>query len=627
MSIIKTPSLPWYNLLLFGAPLLMLPFMLNVRIFPFIAPNEEPKWIVLIVTGLLLLIGAVLRIWHEGWTVRKITIPALLLISYLLLLFISIPVGANVIEGINRGAFWLIAIAIFTSCMYASRTQAVWEDGLAWAIGIAGLSFSLHYWWNYFIDFSKPNYNISVLFSPIGHVNFTGDVLVVLLPAILWQLASRRESSLIVMNWVSAATIGAVLLVAASRGALLGLELGVLIVFVLSIRHAKFLDWHGNSLPIILIASAMLVSFISYYQLPFHFRELARVSGEVDDQNWRTLDKLTENVAQPPLSGLWLLLDSKLTTRTPIFASTTAMIADAPILGQGTGNFPFMYPRYSNKFPDFRDPLSTDRTFTTNPHNMLFQIASQNGVPAMLIFFGLCVLLLLRLMYSLWQRWDGLIAAGVLGIGAVIFDAQFNHVFYNPASMFVFAIFAGLWWGRLPVLEGVTVIKQRLEQLPSPLPAQKATAILLLVLGLMLLIWPARWLASEWQAGHGMMNMRNVVAMEQYYKRSYELDPYNFRAVFGVAQVAYMQRDFKKAQETLEWFRHIYPYNAPALNTLGAVYLMTQQYDKAKEVLTHTLEVLPDYRMAEENLLRVQAMERAQQQRVVPATTTRRVGK
>ncbi|OIP98573.1 MAG: hypothetical protein AUK35_10870 [Zetaproteobacteria bacterium CG2_30_46_52] len=589
------------------APLVVFPWMLNLRVFPFIAPNEEPKWALLILCGLWLgLTAAWLRLKRQSISWPRPNLLGWLFASYFILLGLSVWLGPNTTEGLIRYAFWLIVAAIWLVAAWAARTTPKWTDALIWSTSITGIIFSIRYWQSYFIDYGTPNYNIHVLFSPIGHVNFTGDVLVILLPMLVWILATTQHAALRVVNWFSVVTISTILLVASSRGALGGLALaGLLVVFIL-IKHR--LHWQNtwkkeqHWLPAILIGSALLISLPIYNALPFHYRDLARVSASAGQAvTGEGKLELTEGALQPPLVEMWVALSPLLGARTPIYASTTAMTLDAPWLGQGTGNFAWVYPYYSNRFPDFKDSLSSARTFTTNPHNIVLQIASQNGIPAMLIFMGLLLTFWYRLLKASWQQWDPWFTSGLAAVTAAIFDAMFNHVFFNPASMFTFALLAGTWWGTLPASTGD-------ESKPSLVISNRVAAIVLIVFTLALSIWPIRWLVSEWYTGQAMAHARYASYEADFYNKAYRWDKENFRAVFGMGQVAYKQKSYAESAGYFEEFESFYPYNPPALNMLGAAYMMSGQFEKAEAALQRTLDIYPGFEMAEQNLQRVQAI-------------------
>ncbi|MDQ7005384.1 MAG: O-antigen ligase family protein [Ghiorsea sp.] len=598
---------PWLVLI---APLFAFPFMINLRIFPFIAPNEEPKWAILTVCALWMGL-ATTWLWAKRKTPLAITtpsLPALLLLTYLTILGIGIFIGPNMTEGMIRFSFWFFCAAIFAASAWAIRHKAKWQTVLVWSVSIGSAVFSLRYWESYFLDFDKPNYNIHVLFSPIGHVNFTGDVLIMLLPMLMWALVAKSNPTLRILNWFSVATIATILLVASSRGALGGIAVATTLTLLIIIKH--YPSW--STLPSqkvtgLLLGSALLASVLTYNALPYHYRDLARVSATAGQA---TTDKgkieLSPDALQPPLVDMWVNFSPLLGARTPIFASTTAMTLDAPWLGQGTGNFPWVYPSYSNRYPDFRDPLSSTRTFTTNPHNVVLQIASQNGIPAMLIFMVLLLFFWWTLLRSLWKNLDGYTLAGFAAISAAMFDAMFNHVFFNPASMFVFALLGGSWWGYIVHTE-----KQQPKQLQP-----KIAATFILIAAITLSIYPARWLISEWYAGQAMVYVKYPSHEAKYYQKAYDWNPENFRAVFGMGQVAYKQKKYAESARYFSEFQQFYPYNPPALNMLGAAYMMNGNFLQAEQAFAQAVAVFPGFEMAEQNLQRARSL--AQQQQFIP---------
>ncbi len=607
-------------------PLLALPMMLNLRVFPFVAPNEEPKWAVLILCGLLMTIIAGLILWNRREALGvPVSIPSFFLFIYLLILGVGIWIGPNVIEGVIRFSFWVVCIVVWVLAVYAWRNIEQWRSWLVWSVSFAALLFSIRFWWSYFLDYGKLGYNVGVLFSPIGHVNFTGDVLIVLLPMLLWILASYSSPILRVFNWFSVMTVSCVLLVAASRGALGGMVVGAFLwggFFLKRVIVAQ--EKVKLKAAYVWVASALLVSVVIYTSLPYHFRDAARLSGTLHaTANVAEGRTLNPGVTQPPFAGLWSHLYPLIGDRTPIFASTTAMALDAPWLGQGTGNFAWIYPHYSNLFPDFRDTLSSAKTFTTNPHNVILQIASQNGIPATFIFIGLLVLVWWRLLSASLRKWDAWTASGLLAISAAIFDAMFNHVFFNPASMFVFALLGGGWWA--------TISKPEVRYFSLPAIASRGAAIGVILTAVILFVWPARWITSEWYTGWamayvsqaGVQQKRGNQSATQYYMKlasenyrtAYDLDTYNFRAVYGVAQIAYSRRRFEEAVGLLQHFESIFPYNAPALNMLGAAHMMRGETDQAIAALQRALQVLPDFELAQQNLARAKQMKRLAEQR------------
>jgi O-antigen ligase len=594
-------------------PLLFFIPMLNTRVFPFVAPNEEPKWVILVLCGLAMGL-ALAWMWRQrsDALIIRFSAAGVALFAFYTLMAASIFVAPNQVEGLIRYEFWLVSLAVWLLASWAVRQNPAWMTWLVWASTLAAVIFSLHYWWSYMLDYGKPGYNISVLFSPIGHVNFTGDVLVVFLPALIWAFMARPDPVLRVLNWFSIFTITLVLMVAASRGALGGMVLGLLVLAAVAGKYV-WAAWKQGllnftaMLPSLLLLSSLLAATIVNLSLPYHYRDLAFQAAKFGSSTEVAADKTVDaGVEQPPFVHFWVAVTPVLGDRVPIFASSTAMIMDAPWLGQGAGNFPFVFPGWGNRYPDFRVSLSSATTFLTNPHNIVFQIAAQNGIPATLLFLGLISSLWLRLVASLRRQWNGWIAAGLVGITAGIFDSMFNHVFYNPASMFTFALLGGAWWGSLHQCGCYGGIR---------LGWTKPLAIGLAVATLLISIWPLRWLASEWHVGMAMKHMRQPAIARAEYEKAFALDPYNFRALFGMGQTDYAAKNYVQSIEHFRAFEAIYPYNPPALNLLGAAYMMNRNLDQAEAAFARAIKILPDYKMARQNIARVRLMkQRAEKQ-------------
>jgi len=72
-----------------------------------------------------------------------------------------------------------------------------------------------------------------------------------------------------------------------------------------------------------------------------------------------------------------------------------------------------------------------------------------------------------------------------------------------------------------------------------------------------------------------------------------------------MAQTSYSARQYDRAIAYLNEFENIYPYNPPALNMLGAAYLMTGNRRAAADAFDRALTVLPGFKMAEQNRMRI----------------------
>jgi len=583
------------------APLLCLPLMLNVRWMTLVAPNEEPKWLILIACFVWIGLMAAYMVWKRREPLMMHwTWAGLILAVFYLFLCLGVWIAPNHTQGLIRFSFWLAGVVVFLVGCWAWRHHAHFQIMWTWVTTLSAFVFSCHYWLGYILDYHAKGYNISVLFSPIGHVNFTSDVLVILLPVVMYLLITQASWFLRLFNVFSVSTLTTILLLASTRGVLIGLFLGMLLLSILVLKHKHVLFGEGwykkHVLPLSLLVFSLCSSIVTYQILPYHYRDLARLSSTFQSVEKIQQHGLIPDVLQPPLADVWQRLYPILGARTPMFASATAMAWDAPFFGHGTGSFFAIYPRYSNAFVDFRDPLSGLKSFTTNPHNVVLQIATQQGWVAALCFVGLLLFFLWRLIQAVWQKWNTWQAVGVLAISASLFDSMFNHVFFNPASMFVFAWFAGLWWASCKPMPTLFTLSVQVD-------AHKPLALSMVVMLFLFAVLPVRWVVSEYHVAHAMRAKTSKDVVHAY-QQAYHWDKDNFRAVFGVAQTAYHQRRYADSVLYLEQFQQIYPYNAPALNLLGAAYLMQHDYAKAAGAFQKAVSVYPDFAIAKQNLKR-----------------------
>ncbi|MDX8378104.1 MAG: O-antigen ligase family protein, partial [Mariprofundales bacterium] len=569
-------------------PWLLLPLMLNIRIFPFVAPYEEPRWLLFVSALFILLSVSAYQLWRGlwQWHWRNKHLTTYILVVFLLGLLIGILYTPNKVEGLLRFTFWLSACAIFFASIWNARHNKKHPLVLIWATSLSCFTFALHYWWQYITEYgsNKNEYSsiadggdIMVFFSPIGHVNFTGDVLIILLPMLTWLLWTYRKPALLLMNSISIISMLLILLIGSSRGALGGLFVGIMLTVLISIRHWQpyikiLLHWKT----LIAVTGLLIILFITFQFLPIKFRNPARVLDSVNQVFTTPATPLRTDILQPPLANFWWQIQPLIAKeRTAIYASSTAMIVDAPLLGHGTGSFSFIFPAYSNHFPQFRDSLSTMRNMASNPHNILFQIASQNGIPMALLFIGLLLYLWWRIVWQLWQHADARLVAASIAMTAALFDSLFNHVFFNPASLFVFVLFAGIWW----VWTDKECNKDTADVITKSTSPRRLLAISVFVIGLLLLIWPMRWSLSQWEIGHTLLNNNTPQTISRYYRMAYMLNPYNFRAVAGLAEQEYMQKEYTSSLQLLEWLVHIYPYDAAILNNLASLHIVAGNKD------------------------------------------------
>jgi len=592
--------------LLLYLPWLLLPLMLNIRLFPFIAPYEEPRWLLFALMLTVLLFWFASTLWRGRWKWLKPHPVIYALALFLCGMAIGIIYTPNKLEGLLRFTFWFAAIALCCMSAWSTRHHPKHKLIFVWATTLACCAFSLHFWWQYTMEYGKlaydsvaPGGEIMVFFSPIGHVNFTADVLLVLLPVVAYLLWSFRQKALLLMNGISLITMIMVLLTGSSRGALGGLFLGGIFTLSLTIRHIHGYKIRHQWRFLLGSVIAMLIVAIAYQYLPTQFRQPGRVVDSFTHLFTTPDTPLHYDVTQPPLAAIWWHIQPLIGwQRAAIYASSTAMIADAPWLGHGTGSFPFIFPAYSNHFPQFRDSLSTMSNMADNPHNVFFQLATQNGIPLALLFLLLLLTLWWRIIRAVWQRLDAAMIAASVAVTAALFDSMFNHVFFNPTSLFVFSLYAGIWW----------VWSQREDATESepcathqPQKKHRIAAVVVMIFAAWLTMWSLRWGASEWYVGHTLLNT-SVQQKLHDVRQAFSINPYNFRAVAALARYAYQQKEYARSMQLLEYLITLTPYDAGNLNNLASLHMAAGNKERAVMLLERALRVQPNFALAKQNL-------------------------
>lgn len=117
--------------------------------------------------------------------------------------------------------------------------------------------------------------------------------------------------------------------------------------------------------------------------------------------------------------------DTSSNARLQLWKSAAEITRDHPFFGTGWGTFAASYPAY-------RDP-EENTTAGLYAHNDYIQLASEGGMPALILLLGIfaCLLLQLKRSLSMTQNPDALEATGLLlGVLALFIHAGVNFIFY-----------------------------------------------------------------------------------------------------------------------------------------------------------------------------------------------------
>lgn len=589
-------------------PLLSMPVILNIRWDAMLSASEQPKWAVFLVLGVALSIAMTIllarRCRTRGEDVPTMGICGILFALFFVGLALGTTYAVNTMESLNRLAFWCAGGITFVSVAWSAHHRKEYTSWLQWTVMLSALILSLFFWHGYLIDFPRPDFNKSVRFSRIGHFNFTADALMSLIPLLFWTVANQSSTGVRLAAVFSLLTTGFMLLTSGSLGGMGGLLIGGLIAggYVILRRLVAFSTTSllptkkqiiltlGFSLGVLAVAKPV------FDHMPEQFRSQMFTRAE-----WwgaPTADKLGKASNVPPLASLWMVALPYLGSRTPMWASTAGMIAEHPWRGFGTGSFLFEYPAFQKRYDLFHDPETMGVKIKTNPHNLFLRIAAENGLPMAALFSGLYLWLLLRVMRQAWREPSAFWVCGVSALWAIALDTQVNHVFFNPASLFMASVALGIWYGRLPkpeIPKGLSV---------CPLWRNTLTPWLLALPVIWLASHPIRWLISEYFVAKAteLQYTSTPKIARPAWKEALAWSPSNYMAIYGLATNAYATGKLAEAEQSLVDFLRIYPNHSAALNLLATIHAKQERFDMAEQTLQQAIALEPNSQPLKDNL-------------------------
>ena len=594
--------------LLVASPLVMMPFLLNIRWDAMMTPNEEPKWGLLLLLGLILsLAGSCLAYCNKpvppGPTRSAIplglSVPGLGFLLFFLGLAFGLIYTVNPGEGINRLTFWYASSVTLMAVAWGVRNHSGYLRFLQIALIIAALILCSYFWVGFFVDFRNPEFNKFIHFSRIGHFNFTADVLVMLIPLLTWTVLSPLKLILRLAAGFSLASMLFMLMISGSLRGMGGLLVGGLVAGGLAATRlfdrTRFFSARPGRKPLLLVMLTLLllgagVKWV-YQEMPKEYRDQIFMRGVW----WNAPQEQDFNKAKslPPLAPLWITITPYLGSRTPMWASTAGMIAEHPWLGFGTGSYLNEYPAFNKRYDLFGDYETSGIKIKTNPHNVLLQIASENGLPMALLFAGLYVWLAIQVMRQAWHHPDAFWLCGVWAIWAAGLDAQVNHVFFNPASLFIAAIALGVMYGKLPASKIIIPVPRHQGGFRLFLPA----LVSLIAIGLT--IHTMRWVVSEYYVSQAIrLESKNPAASVRHIRATWETalawSGTNQNAIFGLATFLNDMGESALAETKLREFLILSPHHVVGLQFLAIIQAKSGRLSEAAEILQHAVQLEPD---------------------------------
>ena len=287
-----------------------------------------------------------------------------------------------------------------------------------------------------------------------------------------------------------------------------------------------------------------------------------------------------------------------------MWASTTGMVAERTWLGFGTGSYLNEYPAFNRRYDLFGDYETSGIKIKTNPHNVLLQIASENGLPMALLFAGLYVWLTIQIMREAWHTPNAFWLCGVWAIWAAGLDSQVNHVFFNPASLFISAITFGVLYGKLPVPKFFISFPRHRSRFKLVLP------VLVSMVTIGLTIHTLRWIISEYYVSEAIrLESSKHAASARHIRATWETalawSDKNQNAIFGFATFLSDLGERSLAEEKLHEFLTLSPHHAVGLQFLAILQAQSGRLSQAEDSLRHALKLEPDADALKESLSEV----------------------
>ncbi len=242
--------------------------------------------------------------------------------------------------------------------------------------------------------------------------NSVAGGLVMLVPLTVGFALGAKRSWLRIACALAFLFAGSVLVLTQSRGALVGLALAVLVMLIAWNR------WFLLAIPAGILGGLAALAFLG-----------------------------TERLGDLMLSGAATSALTSLEGRIEVWTRTLTMIRDFPITGVGMGMF--------DQSMDLLYPLPTvaPEIEIFHPHNLFLFQAVSSGVPGLVGFLALVLLLLVMAVQAigLSQRQEGWpLAVGLLGglvafLGHGIFDCPTSFIRANAILWTLFGLQSALW--------------------------------------------------------------------------------------------------------------------------------------------------------------------------------------
>ena len=383
-------------------------------------------------------------------------------------------------------------------------------------------------------------------FSPIGFVNYLGQVLNIWIPVLVLSIYRHRSSKFrLILGLLSLFILMNLLVESGTRGTILGLLFAeITILIVLSVRTKKFPFKY-------IVVSVVLLSAI------FSFSLLKELGGETLLRQINSIQKLD-------------------TGREDVFANTLDMIADNP-MGVGSGNFQFIHAKYGKMGTSDSSPHISQYRAIISPYNIILKFYSELG-----LIFGSALFFVF--LYCFFVAFNNFLKGNYIDIWIFMavfstsFHAMFSSVFLTPVSLFFSLILFSVVFSRAENNAALFKVEKKYLYLIS------------FFLIFFIAVLRAAEASSNYLAVTGS-KMGDVNGIE----KSININPYNYKA-FNRCSYLYLNKevDYKSAVNCFERELEIYPYNVLTMISLARIYFKLGEFEKFELYKNKVLDIYPN---------------------------------
>ncbi len=396
-------------------------------------------------------------------------------------------------------------------------------------------------------------YNVGS-FSPLGFKNNAAQVFDAWVPCLVLYIFIHRHQ-----YWRAAGVtavlvfIIGVMMEAGTRGGVVGLMIGELIVFLIMLFQNPKRAIYFLSITLLLSAGMMLYKF----------------SDELKGGNLSKRLIIMEGNISSSTDARWLM-----------FNNTWEMALDNP-LGAGINNFEYLHPKYGKPGTNLSSPYINEHQILRTPHNIVLKLYSELGLVGgslflILLCYFLCSTLFNAVKGTLIDKWL------LVSVVATLFHSLVSAVFLTPASLFFsFMLFTVIQSRFINAHRFIFNLDIKFNRLT------KWTALSIPVLSACLLI-------SSFYSYHG-----NMQFSARLLNKALLFNPHNERALFTLSHVHYRRhKNSQSSLDVIDRFLSINPYHLAGLYIQSERQFQLGETRLAKESIENLLDIYPSFQKA-----------------------------